>query len=437
MTPSTPLKSFGSFLFRLIRVAAVLALAAYGAFWLYQNRTLPEKTKKEHTPPSVRVLEAVPGSRVMTVEAFGTVHPRKEVKIAVEVPGRIQQVHPAFVEGGFIQKGGLLVRIDQRSYRLDRRTAAVRVTQARTDIRTLEQDIKNLKQDLALAADNVRLAKQEMNRVKALTKNQFASKNSLDRSEQSHLSARIQLQNIKNRLALTRPQMAQKKAALDMALADLDKANLALEKTEIRAAFDGFVLEKRAEEGEYVNPGQILGSLYEKGNLDVDVRIPLEQMRWIRDSFADGKTPGARVRTANLKGTDDIFWEASVARVKASIDETTRTLPMTLEIKDANGNGTGQAGRLFSLRPGTFVTCSIMGRNHDNIFEVPRHLLKSDDRLFLATGEKLEVREVKVLRKFENSVFIDAGLSPGDKIITSPLPGATDGMALTVKERGE
>jgi hypothetical protein len=38
-----------------------------------------------------------------------------------------------------------------------------------------------------------------------------------------------------------------------------------------------------------------------------------------------------------------------------------------------------------------------------------------------------------VLRKFNNQVFIESGLMPGDQVLASPLPGAVDGMAVTVK----
>ena len=48
-------------------------------------------------------------------------------------------------------------------------------------------------------------------------------------------------------------------------------------------------------------------------------------------------------------------------------------------------------------------------------------------------NEKLEIREVSVLRKFDDEVFIDGGLATGDQIISSPLPGAVAGMAVTIK----
>ncbi|WDP85771.1 MAG: HlyD family efflux transporter periplasmic adaptor subunit [Desulfobacter sp.] len=466
-----------SFLFRLMRVVIVLALAFGFGFWLFAVREKPKKKQKIQTPPKVVVIKATSRSEAVTIEAFGTIIPRKKVKLALEVGGRIDYLHPLFRDGGAIGKGELILRIDQRSLILDKTAAQVRV-----DIRHLTQDVENLKADAGLAKTNMDLSLKELARVKALSKNQFASKTSLDKAQQQYLAARIQLQNIENRLALTPSVLAQKKAALAMARADFQKVSLVLEKSQIRSGFDGLVLVKQVEMGEFVNPGQVLGSIYEKGAMDVDVSIPLEELKWLRACFEEGRLPKAQVSVANLEGPDLPVWQAKLVRVKANIDEKTRTLPLTLEIGDRNplakemdpapkigqvhkagqahdsvqANDSVQAGEkeipkssretagpehsitaFALLKPGTFVTCRIQGEIQDDIFRLPRHLMRSSDALYLVEDGRLRIRKVLVLRKFEDQVIIDQGLVPGDLIVSSPLPGAVEGMALTVKTLGE
>ena len=435
MEKPSRVKAVASFLFKLLRVLIVLGIAFALAFWLYASRSTPEKKELVRTPPSVRIFEVHSQSEMMTVEAFGTVSPRRLVKIAVEVPGRIVYMNPGFLEGGMIENKALLVQIDPQSYGLGREAATIRVTQARVDLDSLNQEIKNLKKDMELAETNVGLTQKEFARMTALSQNQFASKTSLDKAEQQHLAARIQLQTIQNRRLLIPAMVEQKKAALAMADVEFDKAALALDRTRILSGFDGFVLDKQAEVGEYVNPGQILGSVYAKDELDVEVRIPLEQMRWIQTFFENGRLPSARIRIANFEGPEKRVWEATVARIKARIDERTRTLPMTLEIQTGSNNGTNTfRSALFDLKPGTFVGCTIIGETYENIFVLPRHLLKPGNVLYLVTDSHLEMRQVRVLRKFEEQAYINGGLTNGDKIIASPVPGALEGMELTIKE---
>ncbi len=433
MEKSSGVKKVTSFFLRFLRVIVVLVIAIALAKLLISLKKEPEKKEIIKTPPSVKVMQATPVSKVMTVDAYGTVKPRKLVKIAVEVPGRIDYIHPSFIEGGVIEKGEVLIGIDQRSYKLDRQTGQVRIRQAKTAIESLKQDIKNLRNDILLSKANVNLTQKELKRITALSENQYASKNSLDKAEQQYLQAKIALQNINNRLSLTDTLMGQKTASLSMAQVDFQKADLALDKTQIRSDFNGFVLDKFAEKGEYVNPGQALGSIYQKGSLDVDVRIPLEKMKWIGASFENGKTPDAKVMVANFEGMKSFVWNAKVVRVKAKIDEKTRTLPMTLEILTPDV----KIKNIFDLKPGTFVKCSIVGERYENIFVLPRYLLKRDDILFTVNGNHLKMKKVNVLRKFEDEIYINKGLAPGDKIIFSPLPGAIEGMELTIKLNGK
>ncbi|NOX35191.1 MAG: efflux RND transporter periplasmic adaptor subunit [Deltaproteobacteria bacterium] len=433
MEKSSGVKKAASFFLRFLRVVIVLAIAVALAKLLISLKKEPEKKQISKVPQSVKVMVATPVSKVMTVEAFGTVKPRKLVKIAAEVPGKIDYMNPSFIEGGKINKGGLLIRIDQRSYQLGLQTGQVRVRQAKTDIENLKQNIENLKSDIELSRANVELAKKELKRIKALNRNQFASTTRLDKAEQQYLQARIQLQNINNNLLLTDTLMEQKNAALAMALVDFKKADLALEKTRIESPFDGLVLGKFAEAGEYINPGQVIGSIYQKDSLDVDVRIPLEKMKWIEAFFKNGRTPAAKVVVANFDSLKSYEWDARVARVKAKIDEKTRTLPMTLEIL----NPEVKIKDIFDLKPGTFVKCSIIGETYKDIFVLPRYLLKQNNIIYTIDNGHLKMKKVDILRKFEENIYINGGLDPGDKIISSPLPGALEGMALNIKLNGK
>jgi RND family efflux transporter MFP subunit len=436
MEKPSKFKAVTSFLFKLVRVLIVLGIAFFFAFRLYESRSIPEKKELVRTPPSVRIFKARSQSEKMMVEAFGTVSPRRLVKIAVEVPGRIVYMNPGFIEGAVIENQDLLVQIDPQSYGLGKEAADIRVSQARVDLDSLNQELENLNQDMKLGKANVTLTQKEFARITTLSQNQFASKTSLDKAEQQHLAARIQLQTIQNRLSLIPAMIEQKKAALAMANVEFDKADLALARTRILSGFDGFVLDKQAEVGEYVNPGQILGAVYAKEELDVEVRIPLEEMRWIQTSFDKGSRPSARVSIANFDDPEKKVWEATVARVKARIDERTRTQPMTLEIQAKPNDGMDRAG-LFDLKPGTFVACKIIGETQENIFVLPRHLLKPGNVVYLVTESHLEMRQVRVLRKFEEQVYINGGLTDGDQIIESPVPGAIEGMELAIKEKGQ
>ncbi|THB80108.1 MAG: efflux RND transporter periplasmic adaptor subunit [Desulfobacteraceae bacterium] len=435
---SSPLAVF----FRLVRVLVVLAIAVVIAMGLFNLREEPEKKEVEIKVPSVTVMAVQPRTLTMTVQAFGTVKPRTTLKIAPEVPGRVIDIHPAFLNGGYISKGEVLIRIDPKSYALERKAAKVSIQQARVDLERLEQDILNLEKDRALAMENLALAKKELDRLSALNKKKFASVTSYEKVKQQYLSAKSALQQIENQLALSGPLKSLKQAALDMARVAHEQADLRWSKTTLTAPFDGYVMQKHVEKGEVIAAGQLLGTMYEKSRMDVEVRIPVEKVQWFEKRFEGHGLPTAIVEPAGRNGQNNPGhadpWKARVTRVLSSIDETTRTLPLILEIEspDHIPNGNPHQG-IFDLRPGTFVKCTIMGEKIQGLYVIPRHLINSDDSVLIFEKGKLLTRVVRVFRKFENEVYIDQGLSPGDQIITSPLPGAREGMMLTVKANGE
>jgi RND family efflux transporter MFP subunit len=423
-----------SIVIRFVRVVVVLAAASALGFWLYSIRETPDRQTVEQLPPGVRVIEVHPETQQMVVEAFGTVAPRCMVKVAAEVAGRIERMDPAFREGKKIVEDRAIIEIDRRAAILDRAAAKARVARAEAEIDYLKRDIENLSSDLTLAESNMGLAAKELERLRALNQREFASKTSLDKAEQQYLAARIQVQATRNRLALAGPLMAQQQAALALARNDVEKVDLVLEKSRILVPFTGFVLSRLVEQGDYVNPGQILGSVYRAGALDVDVRIPLGELRWIQPLFDRGQLPEARVTMANAAPHDSRVWPARVARIMAEIDDQTRTLPMTLEILPDKGPESGNPDNpLMTLKPGAFVRCRIVGKRFDDVYVLPRHLMHTGDRVYVVKDGRLEIRQVSVLRKFNDQVCVDSGLSPGDCIVSSPLPGAYDGMAVTVK----
>jgi RND family efflux transporter MFP subunit len=213
-----------------------------------------------------------------------------------------------------------------------------------------------------------------------------------------------------------------------MARVNLEKADLALEKTRVMVDFTGLVLAKQVETGEYVNPGQTLGVLYEKGQLDVEIRIPLAQMAWIRSDFKPGNSADVHIWPVGSGSLEKLPWKGCISRIKAQMDEKTRTLPMTVEIET-----TADRPVPGDLRPGLFVRCQIQGQAYDHLFILPRYVLKAGDILYLVRDQRLKKQPVSILRRFGDQVYIQKGLLEGDQVVISPLPGAVDGMKLVVK----
>ena len=412
------------FKFKVIRVIIVLAAAIVIAVLLIKMQPEPERKIRMETPLLVETFPAKAENLNMIIESYGTVKPRELLKLVAEVKGQIVSLDPTFKEGSFIKKGTALIKIDPRSYQLEVDKRKVEIKQAEAELKHLKQEVLNLEASIKIAGSDVVLAKAEYLRQKKLVEKNVVAQTTLDNAEQKYLVSLERMQGLQNQLALTGPSKDRLKAQRDMADVLIRQAELDLEKTSIIAAFDGWVVEKEVEKGRYVNAGQNLGKIYSKGALDIEVNIPIKDLRWLPTDFAEDSMPEAEIIFSSNNASHT--WNGRVARVKSQIDEKTRTLPVVVEV---NCNSKSEVNKsAINLKPGMFVTVHIKGIEIKRIYVLPRHVLYGDDAVYLFSDNRLRIRQVSILRRFKDSVFIDKGLSDGELVIKTPLSRVSDGM---------
>jgi RND family efflux transporter MFP subunit len=422
------------FLFKSTRVIVVLFLSVVVAAALVVMRPRAQRQEKPFKGHLVEVMEIQREDVSMVVETFGTVKPREVLRLVSEVRGQIVSIHPAFKEGGFVETGHLLMEVDPRSYRLEVARNKILVIQAQAEIHRLAQHRLNLEASIEIADSSTKLVHAEFMRLKKLNAKDVVAQTSLDKAEQRYLETLDRNQTLKNQMALIGPVMEQARAQLRMAENRLDYARLELQRTRIVALFDGWVLEKVVEKGEHVNAGQLLGSLYHNGLLDVEVRLSVEDLKWLPSDILKGALPEATI----FFGSEDLpvgQWKGHIARAKARVDERTRMLPVVVEAEYSSGPE-GDTG--FSvhkqLLPGMFVTVTINGINVKGAMVLPRNLIHGNNSVYLFKEGRLEKRKVTILRRHKDSVFITGGLAQGEKVIRTPLPDAVDGMLLRLAD---
>ena len=416
-------------LFKTIRVFVVLFIALVIAVVLVIMRPRAERQVPVDKGLLVEVLPAKTEDVEMVVESFGTVAPRESLKLVAQVRGPIVDIDPAFEEGGFVQEKTRLIQIDPRTYRLAVERRNVQIKQAEAELKRLEQEVVNLKSRIKITRSDVKLARNEYFRLKKLIDRKVIAQSQLDKSEQAYLASQERLQALDNQMALTDPQKEQLIAARDMARVMHQEAKLDLERSSIVAPFEGWVLEKAIEVGQYVNIGQQLGKIYSAGQLDIEVRIPTKDLKWFPEDMGQ-ETPLLADVVFKNAGNEHI-WRGRVARIKAMMDERTRTLPMVIEIDETPA--TERPQNPFGLRPGMFVTIRIKGKKIQNVFVLPRYLVYPGDVVYTVKDDTLKSNRVKILRGYKDTVIIGNGLSEGAFIVKSPLSSPMDGMRVRVR----
>ena len=351
----------------------------------------PEAVRVPVEPPAMLVDVAVAKRQPVTfvVRSQGVVTPRTRTTLVSEVSGQIIEVSPAFVSGGFFERGDVLVRIDPRYYEAARKRASSGVAQARTRVAT----------ERALAE----YAAKDWERLRGLDAAQGPASD----------------------LTLRKPQLAEALAGLDFAEADLEKASEDLERTVIRAPYDGMVREKRADVGQFVNPGTALAVTFATDYAEVRLPLPQKDLRYLDLPAPGAAAPLPVSLTADIAGASHA-WEGRVVRSEGVFDTDSRVLHVVAQIDDPYRTAPGAGGE--PLRIGTFVTATIAGRPGGELFVVPRHSLQRGRTLWLVADDMtIGPRDVAVVRADEEFAYVAGGLAEGDRYTIVPperaLPG--------------
>ena len=106
-----------------------------------------------------------------------------------------------------------------------------------------------------------------------------------------------------------------------------------------------------------------------------------------------------------------------------------------VEVQDPYGKG---ADNGTPLATGLFVDAEIDGRTLADSVVLPRTALRGKDRVYVAReDDTLEIRPVEVAFSERERLVLASGIAAGERVVTSPVRAASDGMKIKPVDRLE
>ena len=384
----------GRRLLNLLLSFLVIILGLVVATYITHKAPKAQKRAPVKAIPVVEVQVVEPGDHRLMVPAMGTVLPAREVALKAQVSGKVLSLHPEFIEGGYIKENDEILKIDPVDYQLS-------VTLA-------EAKVKDAESALELAEEEANAAQEEWRLLNENTANTNDAPPPLVAKE---------------------PQLAAAQARLKAEQAELKKAELDLKRTSVRAPFNAIVRTKSVEVGSLVTPQDPLAELVGVDEYWIQVSVPVDYLRWISVPNGKGKK-GSQVRVVHRSGYErtgeviqllgDLETEGRMARILAAVKD-----PLGLEDPDQ------------STRPlliGEYVRVEIEGAPLSQVFRIPRVALRDNDTIWVVGDDStLDIRPVKIIWRDTQTVFLDQGLDPGDRVIVSDLAAPVEGMKIQME----
>jgi RND family efflux transporter MFP subunit len=368
----------------------ILAVAAVITGLLIFFKPAPNEVSPERPIANVEVVTVQPETIQLSVRSQGTLLPKTETDLSIEVSGRIIEVAENFRAGGYFEAGDVLLRIDPADYQ-----AAVAARAA------------------DLAGAQLALAQEQ-----ALSEQAAADWAAIGKGEPSDLTLR-------------KPQLAQAEAIVASTEAALAQAKRDLDRTRITAPYSGRVLSKNVDFGQYIvaNPANPIARIYATDT--AEIRLPITERE---AGFLDTKTKRQRlVRLRRTNAEDPSTWVARLARIEATIEPTSRLLYVVAEVNDPF-KADPESG-LPALRRGAFLDAEIEGKALQNAYSLPRYALRGSNTLYvLTTDNTLQTRTVNIVKSDAKLVIIDSGLEPGERVAVSPIAYYVENMPVSIVE---
>ncbi|MEQ8291443.1 MAG: efflux RND transporter periplasmic adaptor subunit [Roseovarius sp.] len=351
----------------------------------------PARAQEGSPPATVTVVTVAPESVTLTSTLPGRVAASAQAEVRPQVNGIITE--RLFEEGAQVELDAPLYRIDAASYEASVQQARANVSQAEAQLGAAEREAERLQE---LQARNV------------------ASEQALDDAQSTRDAA---------------------SAALELAKAQLNAAEIELSHTTIRARLSGRIGLSQTSQGALVTASQAepLAVIRRIDPVYVDVtQSASDLLRWRR-----GETERALAdadSTVRLTLADGSEYGHTGRLQAAEPNVNPQTGVVTLRLRFDNPD--------LLLLPGMYVQVEMPVDVAENVFLVPQEGVVRDRRgrpnAWVVNGEGvIEERPLTIVQDRGDNWVVTDGLAEGEKLVVEGFQKAAPGATVTPEERAE
>ncbi len=363
-------------------VIVILIIIVGLHFSKFLMKTKKKPKRKKHGKITINVETMTPKKVDINykINGFGRIYPVKSVTLIPEVQGRIIYVNKKFNEGGFFKKGEIILKIDDRDYKIN--------------LKIEEAKLKSLLEDLKIEEAKSISAIKELKTAHKLIKD-------IDNKSIYIIERKPYIKKIKEEINATKEKI--KKAKLD------------LSRTIIKAPFNCVITKKYVDLGGYVSPGLKIAEIVLSGYYYVRGNIVLSDLKYLKNKNA----------AAYVYFQNGISMKAHLKYIEKELDKKGMMVKVILSLIPKNDNN------VFLY---DYVTFDIFGKMLNNIYRIDRQGLRENDTVWLVKDGYLKIKRINVI--FKNLKYAYTyDLTERDKIIITNLSSVTDGIKVKEVKR--
>ncbi len=187
----------------------------------------------------------------------------------------------------------------------------------------------------------------------------------------------------------------------------IKSSEIQLGKHRIYAPFTGTFTDVMLEVGSIANPGSRLARIINTGMLELEVPVPVEDIKWVQT--------GSKVTVTNEDNSAE--WTGKVVRKADYVDPASQAVSVFISVENNSEN---------PLYEGMYLKASFDGKVSGLAMEIPRRAIFNSDMVFVVKDSSLMKARINIV-KINQQTIIFNGLEEGLKVVTEPLVNMVEG----------
>ncbi len=385
-------------------------------------------------PPLVSVMTVKAENAPIYTEFAAQTYARDLVEVRGRVDGYIER--RMFQVGSDVKPGQVLYQLDLRPYQADVAKAQGDLAQAQANLEYAKHQVGLIqaKADLAQAEANQLKARQDVNRLEPLVKQDAAAQQDLDNANSAlkanEANVNAKQANVEQNRLSTQAQISTAQAQVESTKALVRTAELNLNYATITAPIGGRVGDSLIQVGGLVTKtsAQPLTTIVP---LDpIWVRFKVSETSYMEFSKRQNKDQD-QVRNAPLQlmlADGSVYpYSGKFANAVNQVDAKTGTLELQATFPNPS----------HTVLPGQFGRIRLRLDEKKNVILVPQRAVQElqglESVLTVGEGNRVFARSVVTGDRIGSRWIIEQGLKPDDRVIVEGLQKARPGTTVTVR----
>ncbi|HAG52983.1 MAG TPA: hypothetical protein DCL21_04260 [Alphaproteobacteria bacterium] len=383
---------------QLIITSAILAGSVIGFVILKESRPIIHKKEAKELSYLVKIDTLRANNESIVIPVSGEIKAAHEYFITAEVKGKVDNVSGKLIAGAKFGKDELLFTVDPREYMAELEKAHAGLNIAQYDLDLAEGKAKA--GIFAWEIQNKGLSEQDK-QERINSKEYSLSTGLVDKDKQEE--------------------------SLTSAVSHLTLKELDIERTEFRAPCNGVVLSENVELGQLVNVGdspvKFVCTDYFYLESDI-ISNKLQYLQFNQDSEIDSDV----IVYNTDSGLEKYGYKGKILSFIPQVSQSGRVARSLIKVFEPMQYD-------IPLFIGSFVEGTVEGKVLENVFKLKYSSLRNNSTVWLVdNNNRMKIVKVNVVFSDREYVYVDSGIKNGDRVVTSKVPTAVNGLKLEINE---